>query len=105
MRVASSATANSVTAGACDPATSSAPYRLYNIGNSRPVQLLRYIQLLEQAIGRRATVELLPLQPGDVPDTAEDVGDLAAATGYEPKTPVEEGVPAFVAWYRSYHGA
>lgn len=88
-----------------DPATSSAPYRLYNIGNSRPVQLLRYIQLLEQAIGRRATVELLPLQPGDVPHTAADVGDLAAATGYEPETPVEEGVPAFVAWYRSYHGA
>lgn len=87
-----------------DPATSSAPYRLYNIGNARPVQLLRYIELLEEAIGRKATIEMLPLQPGDVPDTAADVGDLAAATGYAPATPVEQGVPNFVAWYRSYHG-
>ncbi len=91
--------------GSCpDPATSSAPYRLYNIGNARPVQLLRYIELLEEAIGRKAKIEMLPLQPGDVPDTSADVGDLTAAVGYRPGTPVELGVPNFVAWYRSYHG-
>lgn len=86
-----------------DPASSSAPYRLYNIGNARPVQLLRYIELLEQAIGRPATLEMKPLQPGDVPDTAADVTRLATSTGYEARTPVEAGVPLFVAWYRDYY--
>lgn len=86
-----------------DPATSSAPYRIYNIGSAQPVPLLRYIELLEQAIGRKAQVELLPLQPGDVPDTAANIGDLAAATGYAPQTPVEQGVPRFVDWYRDYY--
>ena len=86
-----------------DPATSSAPYRIYNIGNSRPVQLLRYIELLEQAIGRKAEMELLPLQAGDVPDTLASVEALHAATGYTPATPVEAGVPAFVDWYRSFY--
>ncbi len=86
-----------------DPATSSAPYRVYNIGNARPVQLLRYIELLEAAIGRKAIMEMKPLQPGDVPDTAADVADLHAATGYAPSTPVEVGVPRFVAWFREYY--
>ncbi len=87
-----------------DPATSSAPWRVYNIGNARPVQLLRYIELLEQAIGRKAVMEMKPLQPGDVPDTAADVSALAAATGYAPATPVEDGVPRFVRWFRDYYG-
>lgn len=86
-----------------DPATSSAPYRIYNIGNSRPVQLLRYIELLEQAIGRKAEMELLPLQAGDVPDTLASVEALHAAAGYTPATPVEAGVPAFVDWYRGFY--
>lgn len=86
-----------------DPSTSSAPYRIYNIGNSRPVQLLRYIELLEQAIGRKAEMELLPLQAGDVPDTLASVDALHAATGYTPATPVEVGVPAFVGWYRDFY--
>ena len=87
-----------------DPATSSAPWRVYNIGNARPVQLLRYIELLEQAIGRKAVMEMKPLQPGDVPDTAADIGALASAAGYAPATPVEEGVPRFVRWFRDYYG-
>jgi UDP-glucuronate 4-epimerase len=86
-----------------DPATSSAPYRIYNIGNARPVQLLRYIELLEQAIGRKAVMEMKPLQPGDVPDTASDVSALASDTGYAALTPVEVGVPRFVSWYRDYY--
>jgi UDP-glucuronate 4-epimerase len=87
-----------------DPATSSAPYRLYNIGNARPTELMRYIELLELAIGRKAIIEMQPLQPGDVPDTAADISELAANVGYEASTPVEAGVPRFVAWYRQFHG-
>lgn len=87
-----------------DPATSRAPYRLYNIGGSRPVPLMHAIALIEQALGRKATCEMLPLQPGDVPDTAADGSDLARDFGCEPKVPVEEGIPRFVAWYREYHG-
>ena len=87
-----------------DPATSRAPYRLYNIGGSRPVPLLHAIGLLEQAIGSKAEFEMLPLQPGDVPDTAADASDLARDFGCQPKVPVEEGIPRFVAWYREYHG-
>lgn len=76
-----------------DPATSGvAPYRLYNIGNEQPVELLRYIEVLEQHLGRKAQMELLPLQPGDVPDTEADVSDLIADVGYRPVVPVEEGV-------------
>lgn len=87
-----------------DPATSGvAPYRLYNIGNEQPVELLRYIEVLEQCLGRKAQMELLPLQPGDVPDTEADVGDLVADVGYRPKVPVEEGVARFVAWFRDYY--
>jgi len=85
------------------PASSQAPYRLYNIGNHRPVQLSRYIELIEQAIGKTAEKRLLPLQPGDVPDTAADVSALMRDTGYSPDTPVEVGVGRFVAWYREFY--
>jgi len=88
-----------------DPATSGvAPYRLYNIGNEQPVELLRYIEVLEQCLGKKAVMELLPLQAGDVPDTEADVSDLIANVGYRPVVPVEEGVARFVAWYREYYG-
>lgn len=86
-----------------DPASSRAPFKIYNIGNSSPVELVRYIEVLEQCLGRKAERNLLPLQLGDVPDTFADVSDLEAAVGYRPKTSVEEGVKAFVDWYRSYY--
>ena len=86
-----------------DPASSRAPFKIYNIGNSSPVELVRYIEVLEQCLGRRAERNLLPLQLGDVPDTFADVSDLEAAVGYRPKTSVEDGVKAFVDWYRSYY--
>lgn len=85
------------------PASSHAPYRVYNIGNHRPVKLSRYIELIEQAIGRKAEIRLLPLQPGDVPDTAADVSALMRDTGYSPDTPVEVGIERFVAWYRTFY--
>jgi UDP-glucuronate 4-epimerase len=88
-----------------DPATSLAPYRLFNIGNEQPVELLRYIEVLEQCLGRKAQMELLPLQAGDVPDTEADVSALAAAVDYTPRVSVEEGVANFVAWYKAYYGA
>ncbi len=87
-----------------DSATSNAPYRLYNIGNNRPVELMQYIELLEQCLGRSAQKNLLPLQPGDVPDTFADVDDLVRETGYQPATTVSVGVERFVAWYRDYFG-
>jgi UDP-glucuronate 4-epimerase len=86
------------------PATSSAPYRVYNIGNNSPVELLRYIEVLEDCLGRKAEKRLLPLQPGDVPDTYADVSALTRDTGYQPATPVEVGVKNFVAWYRGFYG-
>jgi UDP-glucuronate 4-epimerase len=86
-----------------DPGTSCAPYRLYNIGNHQPVELLRYIEVLERCLGRKAQKNLLPLQPGDVPDTLADVEGLARDVGYRAETPVEEGVKQFVEWYRSYY--
>jgi len=86
-----------------DPATSRAPYRLYNIGNNRPVELMRYIEVLEDCLGRKAEKNLLPLQVGDVPDTWADAEDLVREVGYRPATPVEEGVAKFVAWYREYY--
>ena len=86
-----------------DPATSSAPYRLYNIGNNRPVELLRYIELIEQTLGRKAEKNLLPMQIGDVPDTCADIDALVADVGYRPATPVEVGVPRFVEWYLDYY--
>lgn len=86
-----------------DPATSRAPYRIYNIGNQSPVELLRFIGLLEEQLGVKAQMNLLPLQPGDVPDTLADCVDLERAVGYRPSTPIEEGVRRFVAWYREYY--
>ncbi|MEJ2130872.1 MAG: NAD-dependent epimerase [Gammaproteobacteria bacterium] len=86
-----------------DPATSRAPYRLYNIGGNNPVELTRYIELLEAELGMKAKKNLLPLQPGDVPDTFADVDALMADVGYKPSTPVEEGIKRFVTWYRDYY--
>ena len=88
-----------------DPASSGvAPYRLYNIGNAEPVELLRYISVLEQCLGRTAQMEMLPLQAGDVPDTEADVSELIRAIGYSPKVSVDTGVANFVSWYREYYG-
>jgi UDP-glucuronate 4-epimerase len=87
-----------------DPSTSSAPWRLYNIGNGSPVQLMDFIGLIEETLGRKAKLELLPMQPGDVPDTCADVTALKNDVGYAPSTPVEVGVPRFVEWYREYYG-
>jgi UDP-glucuronate 4-epimerase len=87
-----------------DPATSNAPYRLFNIGNNAPVRLSEYIEAIEDALGVKATQELLPLQPGDVPDTYADVSELERAVGYRPATTVREGVGRFVEWYREYYG-
>ena len=86
-----------------DPASSLAPYRIYNIGNRQPVELLRYIEVLEECLGRKATMEMLPLQAGDVPDTEANVDDLVRDAGYSPTTSVEHGVARFVEWYRDYY--
>jgi len=86
-----------------DPGSSRAPYRLYNIGNNQPVELLRYIQVLEECLGRKAEMNLLPLQQGDVPDTWADIEDLQRDVGYTPATPVEVGIANFVKWYREYY--
>jgi UDP-glucuronate 4-epimerase len=86
-----------------DPATSSAPYRIYNIGNNRPIELMTYISVLEKALGKKAKLDLLPMQPGDVPSTMADVSDLERDTGFRPKTTVEEGIGRFVKWYREYY--
>ncbi|MBK5931350.1 NAD-dependent epimerase [Halochromatium salexigens] len=88
-----------------DSATSRAPYRLYNIGNNNPVELMHYIETLEQCLGKTAEKELLPLQPGDVPDTYADVSDLVDELGYRPATSVEDGIRRFVDWYRDYYQA
>lgn len=87
-----------------DPATSSAPYRLYNIGNNQPVELNRFIAALESALGKKAKKEYLSLQPGDVPETYADVEDLFQTIGYQPKTSIEEGIAKFVDWYKSFYG-
>ncbi len=87
-----------------DPGSSRAPYRLYNIGNSRPVELLRLIACLEEALGRPAQKRMMPMQPGDVLATYAEVNDLAADVGFKPATPLEEGVRRFVEWYRGYYG-
>ncbi len=87
-----------------DSATSTAPYRLYNIGNSQQEELLRYIEVLEQCLGREAEKNLLPLQPGDVPETYADVSALVADVGYRPSTPIEVGVARFIDWYRDFYG-
>lgn len=86
-----------------DPASSNVPFRVFNIGNSNPVKLTEYVAAIEDCLGKKAIIELMPLQPGDVPDTTADVSDLEAATGYRPATPVLEGVRRFVEWYRDYY--
>ena len=98
------AQANSAWSGeAPDPATSYAPYRIYNIGNNQPVELMRYIQVLEETLGRKADLELLPMQDGDVPATYANVDALQRDVGFRPQTPIEEGVRRFVEWYREYY--
>ncbi len=87
-----------------DPASSDAPYRVLNIGNNQPVELMGYIETLERALGRTAIKNFLPLQDGDVPATYADTSDLKALTGFSPATSVEDGVGSFVEWYRGYYG-
>ena len=86
-----------------DPASSFAPYRLYNIGNNSPVHLLTFIETLENCIGKPAVKTLLPLQPGDVPDTYADVSELVNDLGYKPATPLEVGIKHFIEWYKEYY--
>ena len=86
-----------------DPATSNAPFRLYNIGNNQPVELMRYIHVLEERLGRKAQFEMLPMQPGDVPSTVANVDDLASDLGFKPTTSVETGIDRFVGWYLGYY--
>ena len=87
-----------------DPATSRAPYRLYNIGSHRPVGVLDVVREIERAVGRKADIQFLPIQPGDVPATFADVSDLGEAVGFQPTTPIEVGIPKFVEWYRAHYG-
>lgn len=87
-----------------DPATSSAPYRLYNIGNNQPVELGRFIEMLEECLGKKAKKNLLPMQPGEVLVTYADIGSLAEAVGFRPDTSIESGLLRFVEWYRGYYG-
>jgi UDP-glucuronate 4-epimerase len=86
-----------------DPGTSSAPARIYNIGNHQPVELLRFIEVLENALGKKAVKKLLPIQPGDVPATYADIEDLTRDVGFKPMTPIEVGIPRFVQWYREFY--
>jgi len=86
-----------------DPGTAKAPYRLYNIGNNAPVELMHYIKVLEDCLGKKAEMNMLPLQPGDVPDTYANVEDLVADVDYKPNTSVEDGIANFVNWYKSYY--
>ena len=96
------------TPGSCarhpNPATSKAPWRLHNIGNNNPVELGLFIETLEKALGKKAEKNLLPMQPGDVPDTYADVQSLVDETGYQPKTTLDEGIARFVEWYRGFYG-
>ena len=87
-----------------DPGTSTAPWRVYKIGRGSPVELMRYIELIEECVGKKAELNMQPMQPGDVPDTCADVTALKNDVSYAPSTPVEVGVPRFVEWYREYYG-
>ncbi len=87
-----------------DPSSSKAPYRVYNIGNNRPVELLHFIEVLEDALGKKAEKEFLPMQPGDVHATYADIDDLARDVGFKPSTSIEDGLKRFVQWYREYYG-
>jgi UDP-glucuronate 4-epimerase len=86
-----------------DPGSSRAPYRIYNIGNNQPVELLKFIHTIEECLGIEAEKELLPMQPGDVPETFADIEDLSRDFGFRPRTPLKEGIERFVAWYREYY--
>ena len=90
--------------GAPDPASSFAPFRIYNIGNNQPVELMRYIEVIEECLGRKAQKNFLPMQLGDVPDTFADIEDLVQEVGYRPATSVEVGVRKFVEWFCEYYG-
>jgi UDP-glucuronate 4-epimerase len=90
--------------GALDPATSAAPWRIYNIGNNRTIEVPHVVELLEKEFGRKAKIELLPMQAGDVPETCADIDDLMRDVGFRPATSIEDGVRNFVAWYKEYHG-
>ncbi|NIQ98166.1 MAG: NAD-dependent epimerase/dehydratase family protein, partial [Desulfuromonadales bacterium] len=92
------------TGDAPDPGTSAAPYRIYNIGNNQPVELMAMIETLEAALGKKAEKNYLPIQPGDVPATYADVDDLMSDVGFKPQTPLEVGIGNFVDWYRDYYG-
>ena len=83
---------------------SAAPYRIYNIGNHQPVELLHYIEVLEECLGRKAEKNLLPMQPGDVPATYANVDDLMSDVGFKPATRLETGIKIFIEWYRGYYG-
>ena len=85
------------------PGTSTGPYRLYNIGNHEPVELMTFIETIENAVGKQAVKNMLPMQAGDVVATYADVDDLRQAVGFEPSTPLKEGIAKFVAWYKGYH--
>ena len=91
------------TGEAPDPARSYAPYRVFNIGNNKPVELMHYISVLEEALGIKANIDLQPMQPGDVPSTMADVSELERAVGFRPRTTIEEGIASFVTWYRDYY--
>jgi UDP-glucuronate 4-epimerase len=86
-----------------DPSSSCAPYRLYNIGNNNPVELMRFIEVLEECLGKKAKKNFLPLQPGDIPATYADIDDLMDAVGFNPQTSIEEGIEKFVRWYKEYY--
>jgi len=91
--------------GLPDPATSNAPFRIFNIGNNAPVKLVQYVEAIERALGRQASRELLPLQAGDVPDTFADVSELQRWIGFKPMTPIDAGIAEFIDWYREYYSA
>ena len=103
VRLVTRAASGAVKNAAPDPASSSAPYRLYNIGSNNPVHLSRYIEVLEEQLGRTAIKNLLPIQPGDVPDTFANVDDLIEDVNYRPDTPIEKGIAEFVKWYLAYY--
>jgi UDP-glucuronate 4-epimerase len=86
-----------------DPATSSAPYRLYNIGNNNPVTLMHFIECIEKALGKKAEKNFLPIQPGDVPKTFANIDNLARDVGYNVSTEIEDGIARFIDWYRAFY--
>ena len=85
------------------PSSSSAPYKIYNIGNNQPVELIRFIEILEEALGKKAAKEMLPMQRGDVVETYANIDDLVSEIGFQPKIPVEEGIAHFADWFKDYY--